>query len=351
MTKTSHNPCPTTRQTGLSLIELMIALVIGLVLLLGISTLIVQQNITRSEMDKSSRQIENGRYAMQMLHDDIQLAGFYGSYSPGNLVEAVIPNDPCDTVPANLGWSSATPLQVPVALFGYAGGTGDPTLGSCLQDYLDDTAILVIRRTSTVSIPVAAATPNATYLQVSNCSTDAAPFVLGTDNFILRQRGCAATTNPAICTSTNPATGLANEWTGLSCLRLYIVRIYYISRCTVCGSDTIPTLKVREIIGGNATTIALVEGIQNMQFDYGIDTSGDGAPDTYDNTPDTADWPDVTAVRVNLLARNNDPTTGYKDTKQYNLGGAGIVGPFNDTYKRQAYSQLVRAVNPSGRRE
>ena len=111
MTKTSHNPCPTTRQTGLSLIELMIALVIGLVLLLGISTLIVQQNITRSEMDKSSRQIENGRYAMQMLHDDIQLAGFYGSYSPGNLVEAVIPNDPCDTVPANLGWSSATPLQ------------------------------------------------------------------------------------------------------------------------------------------------------------------------------------------------------------------------------------------------
>ena len=328
MTKISCGFCPPVRQVGLSLVELMIALTIGLVLLLGLSTLMVQQSNTRNEMDKSSRQIENGRYAIQLLHDDIQLAGFYGDYSPSNGVATAIPNDPCDSTLASLGWDAAIP-QVPVAIFGYTGGVGDPTPNNCLENYLDNTAILVTRRVSSVTTPVASAAVNAIYLQVSSCNTDAAPFVLGTSGYNLRQRDCAT----------------------LAVLRPYIVRIYFISSCTVCGTDSIPTLKVREIIGGNASTIALVEGIQNMQFDYGIDTSGDGAPDIYDNTPDTADWSNVTAVRVNLLARNNDPTTGYKDSKQYNLGGAGIVGPFNDTYKRQAYSQLVRAVNPSGRRE
>ena len=330
MKKTSYIPCPPTRQTGLSLVELMIALAIGLVLLLGLSTLMVQQNNTRNEMDKSSRQIENGRYAMQLLHDDIQLAGFYGEYSPANGIATAIPNDPCSSTLENLGWDSTKP-QVPVAILGYTGGAGDPTPSKCLENYLDNTAILVIRRASSVTTPVASAAANTIYLQVSSCNTDAAaaPFVLGTSGYNLRQKDCAT----------------------LAVLRPYIVRIYYISSCTVCGSDTIPTLKVREIIGGIASTIPLVEGIQNMQFDYGIDTSGDGAPDDYDNDPDAADWPNVMAVRINLLARNNDPTTNHKDTKTYGLGGAGTVGPFNDTLKRQAYSQLVRAVNPSGRRE
>jgi type IV pilus assembly protein PilW len=52
-----------------------------------------------------------------------------------------------------------------------------------------------------------------------------------------------------------------------------------------------------------------------------------------------------------LLARNNDITAGYQDTKTYNLGGAGTVGPLNDSYKRHAYNELVRVINPSGRRE
>ena len=378
MTNLSYKPCPpaglsstrpSTWQAGLSLVELMIALAIGLLLLLGISTLIVQQNNTRSEMDKASRQIENGRYAMQLLHDDIQLAGFYGGYSPANNVATAIPDDPCDAT-ANLGWDAATP-QVPVAIHGYAGGAGDPTPGKCLDNYLNNTAVLVIRRVSSATTPPSLAAANTTYLQVSNCSTDAAPFVLGTANFTLRQRGCATTTNPSICTPINPADNSANTWMGLSCLRLYVVRIYYISSCTVCGSDSVPTLKVREMVGGNASTIPLVEGIQNMQFDYGIDGDSDadgnmddingdgpvdamdldGAPDSYTATPAAATWPHVMAVRVNLLARNNEPSAGYKDTKKYSLGGAGTVGPFNDTYKRHAYSQLVRATNPSGRRE
>ena len=63
------------RQLGLTLLELMISLTIGLFLVAGISTLIARQSSTRAELDKSARQIENGRYAMTLLQDDIQHAG------------------------------------------------------------------------------------------------------------------------------------------------------------------------------------------------------------------------------------------------------------------------------------
>lgn len=320
-----HNTCPPARQTGLSLVELMISVAIGLVLLLGISTLVVQQSSSRSEMEKSSRQIENGRYATQLLHDDIQLAGFYDGYSPVSGV-AITTTDPCLTT-GDLGWNAATP-QVPVAIFGYAGAAADPTPTTCLNNYKANTAVLVIRRASTEPIPVASAVAATTYLQVSKCSTETPPFVLGTSGYTLREKNC----------------------TTLAAVRPYITRIYYVSGCSVCGSDTIPTLKMVDFVGGARTLVPLAEGIENMQLDYGIDTSGDGAPDSYTAAPAATDWPNVMAVRVNLLARNNEATTGYKDTKTYNLGGV-TDGPFDDQFKRHAYTQLVRAINPSGRRE
>ena len=321
------------RQAGLSLVELMISLTIGLVLLAGITSLIVKQSSTRDELDKSSRQIENGRYAIQLLRDDIEHAGFYGEYSPPATTvynEAV---DPC--VADNAGWVPATP-EVPVGIFGYAGAAADP---SCVTNRKAGTAILVIRRTSTDSTAAASAIAGTTYLQVSRCNQDALPFVMATSGFTLKQKNCLT---PAM-------------------LRKYIVRIYYVSTCNVCsgaGVDTVPTLKMVEFVDGNPlTTLPLAEGIEDMQFDYGVDApiaTGDGAPDSYTRTPVAGQWKDVMAVRVNVLARNNDPTVGYVDAKSYRLSGISAVAAvpaFGDNYKRHAFNQLVRVINPSGRRE
>ncbi len=322
-------PSPPSRQTGLSLVELMISMTIGLVLLLGITTLIVQQSSTRSEMEKSSRQIENGRYAMHILRDDIQLAGFYGEYSPASGVATAIPANPCDPATATLGWDSAIPL-VPVAIHGYTADTASP---SCISNRVAGTPILVVRRAET-TITAVAAIDGSNYLQVSQCEPATAPFVLTTvaANFTLTKRNCALNTP--------------------SDLRKYLVRLYYLSTCNVCdtGGDTLPTLKMVEFVNGAATVIPLVEGIENMQFDYGIDTDGDGSPDSYTATPAATAWANVMAVRVHLLARNNDPTTGYTDPKTYSLGLTGTVTP-GGQYKRHVYSELVRVINPSGRRE
>ncbi len=337
ITMQQHQLSPLGRQTGLSLAELMISLTIGLFLLLGITTLIVQYSSTRGEMEKSSRQIENGRYAMQILRDDIQLAGYYGEYSPATGVAVVVPGNPCDTAAATaaqLGWNPvATPPTVPVAIFGYPGGLIDPTPTTCLTNYKLNTAVLVVRRTETTPTTVADGVSN--YLQVSLCQTGATPFALATGGFALTKRNCTTSSD----------------------LRKYVVRLYYLSTCSVCApSDGIPTLKMVE----NGVATPLVEGIENMQFDYGVDTpNGDGSPDVYTAAHAATDWQNVMTVRVNLLARNNDPTTGYTDPKTYNLGsvsvGVGTASPFNDPatggYKRHAYSALVRVINPSGRRE
>ena len=102
-----------------------------------------------------------------------------------------------------------------------------------------------------------------------------------------------------------------------------------------------------------------------------IDTTGDGAPDGsfVATTPpiatptDPADWANVVALRVHLLARNNEPSPGYVDPKTYAMGNnsagtAQTVTPTTDSYgnnvrpyKRRLFSQLIRAINPSSRRD
>jgi Tfp pilus assembly protein PilW len=69
-------------QSCISLVELMISIAIGLIIMLALITVYV--NITRSnaEMAKTNSQIENGRFAMQVLHEDLVHAGFWGGHVP-----------------------------------------------------------------------------------------------------------------------------------------------------------------------------------------------------------------------------------------------------------------------------
>lgn len=314
--------CPLPRyQTGLSLVELMISLTIGLVLLAGITTLIVQQSGARREMEKSGRQIENGRYAMEILRGDIEHAGFYGEYAtPGNAIYQT--PDPCETAINLQGWDPASsPVIVPVPIQGIAATEATPAgCAATITDRQGGTAMLTVRRTASDKIddPLMAA-PGVTYLQVSRCDADTQQTQLAQAAFTLRLKDCAI-----------PAP-----------LRRYIVRTYYVSTGATLKMVEFPTLKSE----------SLVDGIENMQFEYGIDTTDDGAPDSYTAAPTAAQWENVMAVRVYLLARNNETTAGYTDAKIYNLGAAASAVAPGGAFKRHVYTQVVRAINPSGRRE
>ena len=60
----------------------MIAVTLGLIILAALTAFFVQTSDNRREMDRNTRQIENGRYAIETLRDDLTLAGFYADTAP-----------------------------------------------------------------------------------------------------------------------------------------------------------------------------------------------------------------------------------------------------------------------------
>jgi len=353
------------RARGFSLIEFMIAMTIGLFMIAGLVYLIAETSRSRAEIERSSRQIENGRYALDRIAEDIRHAGFYGDYFsipaagetgfPASLTAA----SPCATTIATL------PAGMPLAIQAYDGGASVPSdLTGCLAaaDYQPNTDILVVRRASTSTILKTAASPprylNQPYLQTS--PTD----------YKLDLGSNVATFTLTLPSANNTATYDAP-------LRRYVVRIYFVSRCNVpssglatdpCdnaadGGTPIPTLKMMEL-GINPSTlagpafqkIALAEGIEHLQFDFGIDTTGDGVADNIvmcdSATPCTAiDFSNVVTVQVNIVARNTETSPGYYDDKTYSLGLKGYTTATSDGYRRHAYSALVRLNNIGMRRE
>src|SRR3990172_2134951 len=63
---------------GFSLVEMMVALTIGLIILAAISYIFVASRLTYSTQDNLSRLQENARFAVHYLTRDIHLAGFAG---------------------------------------------------------------------------------------------------------------------------------------------------------------------------------------------------------------------------------------------------------------------------------
>lgn len=338
------------RQIGFTLVELMVAMVIALFMLLGLATLTASNSTSSREMDKTSRQIENGRSAVQLITDDLNLAGFYGTFAPkGATISAP---DPCAVLPAGLGFNNAlSPVTVAAPVYGYVPTVTPPT---CLTNLAPGTGILVVRRVSSTVTAVSAAISGETYLQVSGCSNDLQPFVLdsNTANFTLLQKDC----------------------TTVAPLRKYMVHTYYISTCDVCSgnsADTLPTLKVAEFVGGAITITPLAEGIQDLETDYGVDLDNNGSPDCYvadpgiDNstacpnwttapgwvTGTLQNWGNVTATRAHILARNTERTGDWIDNRTYDMGLGRTAGAFNDKYKRHAFSAVARLVNVAGIRE
>ena len=333
---------PSARYTrGFSLIELMLSITIGLVLIAGMATLISNNSAHRNELEKSSRQIENGRYAMQLLSDDLRHAGYYGEYYAFGAIPVALPN-PCSTTLADLS------PTLPLAIQGYDAPGALPTaLETCIGDanHVDGTDVLVVRRTSTAVNSLVA---GRVYLQTRS------------DSFVLNDGSAAATVW---------ALKKKDDITP-SDIRQLVVHVYFISPCSVpagggtsCtgasdGGKPIPTLKRLELTntGTNRSMviIPLVEGIENLQIDYGTDSMTTGTPNNFVTSPaDTTAWGNVMTARVQLVARNIEATTGFSDTKTYNMGLAGTFtpAPAVQQFKRHAYTQLVRLENPSARRE
>ena len=337
---------------GVTLIELMIGITIGLLVLSAMAILFANSSAVRTELDRSSQQIENGRLALQLLRDDIHQAGYFNGYvgSFRQAVEACIPRAGVPLSAAALGWQSALP-GTPLPIHGYAAGD-TPAAEICITNQKPNTDVLVVRSVDANPLSVAAASTAASgndfFLQTSACADPAVdpidkPFVVAAGgsaaaaNFILHLRDCVT-----------PAQ-----------VRRLVVRAYYVGKCSVCSGsgDGIPSLRMIELEGTTATSQSVVEGIDSLRVEYALDTDNNGEVDAIrrcKNGADPcspADWNNVMAVRVYLLARNLTPSPGYADNKTYEMGLAGVLAAPGDRYKRHLYSATVTAFNQAGPRE
>jgi type IV pilus assembly protein PilW len=337
-------------ERGFSLIELMIAITLGLLILAGMLTVFVNTSATRNEIDRANRQIENGRYAMELLREDIQLAGFYGEIDMASLpaVPASLP-DPCSTtlLERTLGGDAGILRFHVQGVNNYNPAAAPPDNLSCLTGanaVKPGTDVLVVRRVKTCTAGSVGCDPiidGKPYLQASFCAAPTTPPTspVRTHTLMLRP-------------SPSEFVHLLRDCTTASPLRPYVIYVYFVGR-----SDNV--LKRAEFTGtamGNVTS--LVDGIENLQVDYGVDTSGDGNPDSFEASPAAVTaWSNAVTVRINLLARNPEASPDYKGSaleaaKTYNLGpSAGAVGPFSDGFRRHVYSSVVRIQNISGIRE
>ena len=325
---------------GVSLVELMVAIAIGLILLSGMITLFSNSSSSITEIDKSIRQIENGRYAVELISENIRIAGYYGDLTTDGvtLVSPAI----CATLPNLLGWNNglqAAPVVAvaPVPVTGL--NAADAAQLTCLANYKAGTPALVLRHLETVPVAAGPATDGQVYLQTSRCSTDplATRFIVSTAaaDFTLKDVDCLSSSK----------------------LQRYVTRLYYIATCSECGLDTIPTLKRVELQGASLLVSPLVEGIEDIAYDYGFDTNNDGIPDSYQtglsgiSGAQDNEWKNVVGIRMHILSRTTEASSGFIDSKSYALGLSGLRGPFNDHYKRRAYTLTTRLNNVAGLRE
>lgn len=353
---------PSRRQRGVSLIELMIGLALGLVVVGAMTTMYVESSKVRNQTERISRQVESGRYALQLITADLQQAGFYDAFDPDASSKstyvappAAKPN-PCDTGLNSLRAAFTVPVQ------GYNAPAANPL--TCISDFKPNTDILVIRRASGC---VAGPTADA------NCDAAAA------GDFLFQASLCNTEINTGTSNAYRLDTTVANldrhqrDCATLSGYRRLLVRIYYIANNNK-PNDGVPTLKRAELGPGGFSVVPLVDGIQDLQIEYGIDLSpssgtspnivlvGDGIPDAITADPDsyngcsstthpscTQYWQSVVTANVHLLARNIQINPGYTDAKAYTVGTVSD-GPYNDGYERHVYQSLVRLYDADMRR-
>jgi type IV pilus assembly protein PilW len=393
------------RESGVSLIELMVALVIAALIILGITQIFFGSKVAYQVQEGLSRIQENGRFSMQYLERNTRLAGYMGC---GNDRSRVGKNDPStanypfdtrfrnhlvangDTPPSYLRFqrpieglnANAVPVDQPLAIGADADWT--PSLPDSLHGKaVKGSDVLILRIFSEESTPVTSqftnagsftvadvnfvkasgiygiencgATPTYGFAEIFEAATSAVGAItapLGGDNVLKVPAAPSLTWNNGIGFSSPVGSPVNASVHGARSLA------FYVGLRTQEDGSQVPALFVQHFTSAGGTTLTddeLADGIENMQLLFGRDTT-DPPDDTVDEfktadefatgtaeAQDTA-WQKVISVRIGLLARSPDSNSGTSHNDAYQVGGT-TVNPANDHRVRQVYETTVALRN------
>ena len=333
---------------GLSLIELMIALLVGLILVGGVITLFIETSANIKKTEQVSALSSEGQFALSIMAHDIALAGFWGhafdpdgidfdptvfnNSSPGSTIGtdcgAVVNRSVNGIAAQNLAWAYDIRAGTALAQYDDADGALSGTF-PCLADVVADTDVLAIRRVSGGSITAGTGDTNRVYLRANN-----------DEGGLYKDDGGTA---PTLASITGLG-GAAVDWE-------YRPMVYFIRDYARAAGDGIPTLCHKVLQGGDPPTFVsecLAEGVEDMQLEFGIDTDVDGVVNYFDPDPTAAELAQTSAVRVHLLVRSTRRHGRFDNDNTYVLGDKTVT--VNDNFFREVYSQTVPVRNPTRER-
>lgn len=300
---------------GFSLVELMIAVTIGMLVLAGVGTVYLGSRQTFREQETLARMQEGARYAFEALSVDIRQAGF-AECAPKNKTFSTL---------NGANWYNTLASQ---PLFGYESGAGLPAVVTGALANTD--AVKVIRSDNSGDYSVQShnaasaqftlkanhdlkqgeiltiVTPDcskAVTFQMTNVNNN------NTISQVVHNSGAGTPGNSTKCLDDPSSAACSSPATypdipADSRIMRQIGRIYFLAN----NPNGQPAL-YRESLGpqggvAGSTSEELVEGIEDMQIVYGEDTNADKNVDSYVAANAVANWDNVLAVRVSLLVRS-----------------------------------------------
>jgi len=378
------------KQNGLTLIELLIAMLLGTLMILGATSMFTANKRVYKEVDYQGRLAENARFAMEMIIRDLRMTGFVGCAiqqdvsSDLNVLTGTVPDpakllsffaktdatnqtnsiegsesggawQPSGSTDANVGgtvlFTGDTRVQTGVVFGNQVTVTMLTTSDGFTVRFLEDTNTnLCANMTSTTSALNAQAQSGATIAgntflgggvyAAADCEATNI-FQLNTDQ---TGTGDPLTFTLAHATGSNTPGNLtgafSKQYTVASTtncsaspvdIMIFRARRYFVGQ----DQDGNPGL-YRQIFDANPNNAnlfeeyaeRLIDGVENMQILYGEDTSGNRVPNAYLNATAVANWDDVVSVKLALLfATVDEDFTAPLDPGTYQLLNAAPFDP------------------------
>lgn len=371
----SHLPI-SHRQHGLSLVELMVALVIGLILTAGVISVYLTSKKSYNSDTGLAQVQEDGRFALSFMEPVVRMAGFQGCVVPykaqptsmisggaNNPLYDYNPADSTSTAPisptvvgydangTDIGDSVTLTTSQTLASSGSGATEWTPNVDSNIYDAIKDYAltnsdILVVHAAAADNIPIVDnPSGSGTYDQSSGVyipTADVSAFAVGQLAIIsdcqkatlFQITGNSSGSGPltwadsASPGNTSTFSGTYAQGSRVSAVQTYV---YFIG---LSKTDLTPALF--EVDLGNSSTLGtpteLVPDIENMQIVYGVDTDSDHVPNHFvsaQTVSTNGNWSRVVAVRIALIARSDDMITDVAPSSapSFDLDGVTVTAP------------------------
>lgn len=319
-TPATRAPAPRDRQAGVGLIEVMVAMAIGLVLMAGAMTLFMQSRNTSRTSDSVSRMQEAMNYALDTIEPDVRMANYWGMTNRPDLVDNTgTPGDPRTATDALVTGNCGVNWTADLERYVDGRNNGNYDLACAGVNPTAWSDVLIVRRTaSTDSVPAA----NRIQLQTTRIA--GTMFADG-----IRPAGYAA---PPV-----------------SVTRDLVVNAYYVGE-VLPSPNGVQTwaLRRKQLAGGanpQVVDLEIVRGISDMQVQFGVDQDGDNNADAYVN-PEAAELAAgrVVSVRLWLVAMADEREVGFVDGRDYTVGDQayGVIG---DDRRRLVVSKVIQLRN------